>query len=229
MKPRLSNQRTAALTRVEVMTIIIVLVILAVVLFQALHSSYSNMSGIRSEVQQINCIKNLKQIGVAFRLWEGEHNGKYPMQVSVTNGGAMELVTTGNVAVCFQTMSNELSLSKILLCPADTRRVWATNFSTGFDNSHVSYFVGLDVTNDAIPQMFLSGDDNFAIGGVPVKSGVLQLPTNTPVAWTNDRHPNKGNLGLADGSVMQVSINDLNQALNSSLANNSVTNRLVIP
>lgn len=195
MKPRFSHQPTAALTRVEVITVIIVLAILAVVLFQALHSSYSNMSGIRSEVENINCVKNLKQIGVAFRFWEGDHNDKYPMQVSITNGGAMELVGVGNVAACFQAMSNELSLPKILLCPADTRQVWAANFLT-LNNSNISYFVGLDVTNDTNPQMFLSGDDNFTIGGVPVKSGVLQLLTNTPVAWPKARHKFDGNIGL---------------------------------
>jgi len=225
MKPRFSNQQTTALTRVEVMTVIIVLVILVVVLSRVLHFSYSDQRDIRSEVQRINCISNLKQIGLAFRLWEGDHNDKYPMQISVTNGGAMELVAAGNVAACFQVMSNELSTPKILLCPADTRRIWATNFSADFDNSHISYFVGLDVTNDTNPQMFLSGDDNFAIGGVPVKSGVLQLLANTPVTWTKARHKFVGYIGMADGSVQQVTTDGLQKALQQAGA----TNRLVIP
>jgi hypothetical protein len=225
MKPHFYQQPTAALTRVEVMTVIIVLVILAVVLFQALHSSYSNMRDMRSEAQRINCINNLKQIGVAFRLWEGNHNDKFPMQVSVTKGGAMELVGAGNVAACFRMMSNELSTPKILFCPADTRRIWATNFSTGFDNSHVSYFVGLDAAEN-YPQMFLSGDDNFAIGGIPVKSGGLQLLTNTPVTWTKARHKFAGIIGLADTSVEQLTTDGLQQALQQT---GVATNRLTIP
>jgi hypothetical protein len=149
-----------------------------------------------------------------------------PMLVSVTNGGAMELVATGNVAACFQVMSNELSTPKILLCPEDTRRVWATNFSTGFGNSHISYFVGLDVTNDTNPQMFLSGDDNLAISGIPVKSGVLQLLTNAPVTWTKARHKFVGNIGMADGCVQQVTTDFLQKALQQT---GIATNRLVLP
>src|ERR1017187_5801106 len=45
-----------------------------------------------------NCTNNLKQIGLAFRIWEGDNGGKYPMQVSVTNGGAMELALAGDVS-----------------------------------------------------------------------------------------------------------------------------------
>lgn len=136
----------------------------------------------------------------------------------------MELIATGNVAAGYLVMSNELSTPKILRCPADIRRVWATNFSTGFDNSHISYFVGLDAA-ETEPQMFLSGDDNFAIGGVPVKSGVLQLLTNAPVTWTKTRHKFVGNIGMADGSVQQVITDGLQKALQQAGA----TNRLLIP
>jgi hypothetical protein len=34
------------------------------------------------------------------------------------------------------------------------------------------------------PQMILSGDDNFEISGVPVKSGLLELSSNAPISWT---------------------------------------------
>jgi hypothetical protein len=233
MKPRTSNQRNQALTRTDVIVVIATLTVLFVLLLPALGPVLHNGR------QRINCVSNLKQIGIAYRLWEGDNNGKYPMAVSVTNGGAMELVATGNVAACFQMMSNELSTPKILLCPEDTRRVRATNFSKGFDNSHISYFVGLDVTNETNPQMFLSGDDNFAIGGFPVKSGVLELSTNTPVTWTTLRHVAYnshfwtaarrkfvGNIGMADGSAQQLTTDGLQKALQQT---GVATNRLVLP
>jgi len=185
----------------------------------------------------ISCISNLKQIDIAYRLWEGDNNGKYPMAVSVTNGGAMELVATGNITACFQVMSNELSTPKILLCPEDTYRVRATNFST-LNSSNISYFVGLDAA-ETKPQLFLSGDDNLAIGGIPVKSGVLELSTNAPISWTSGRHiaynshfwtPARyrfvGNIGLADGSVQQVTTDGLQKALQQT---GIATNRLVLP
>ena len=137
----------------------------------------------------------------------------------------MELIATGNVAACFQVMSNVLNTPKILLCPADTHRVWATNFFTGFNNANISYFVGL-VTNEANPQMFLSGDDNFAIGGVPATSGLLAISTNTPFSWTAARHKFFGNIGMADGSVQQLTTNGLQQALQQT---GVATNRLAIP
>ncbi len=218
MKPRFSNPRYHALTLIEVLVIIAVLAVLWALLMPALDNR-------PRRIPRLVCVNNLNQIGIAYRLWEGDNNGKYPMAVSVTNGGATELVASGNIAACFQAMSNELYRPQILLCPADTHRVLATNFST-LNNSNISYFVGLDVTNHTNPQMFLSGDDNFAIGGVPVKAGVLQLLTNTPVAWTKDRHSDGGNIGLADGSVQQLNANGLQQALQQT---GVATNRLVIP
>ena len=217
MKPRFTNQPTAALTLVEVTIVIAVLVIAVALILPALAMA-------KRKTSHISCANDLKQVGIAFRLWEGDNNGKYPMQVSVTNGGAMELIATGNVAAGFQAMSNEVNTPKILLCPEDTRRVLATNWST-LSNSNISYFIGLDAA-ETKPQMFLSGDENFAIGGVPVKSGVLQLLANTPIAWTKARHKLHGNISFADGSVQQLTTDGLRQALQQT---GVATNRLAIP
>ncbi|MGA2786767.1 MAG: hypothetical protein ABSF60_04500 [Verrucomicrobiota bacterium] len=217
----------------EVVVIIALIAFLAAMLF----SAFSNHHPVRA--QQISCVNNLKQIGLAFRVWEGDHGDKYPMAVSATNGGAMELVATGNVAACFQVMSNELSTPKILICPEDAaHRVWATNFATGFNDSHISYFVGL-VANDSKPQMLLSGDDNFAISGVPAKSGLLELSTNAPIAWNHPRHTSYkshfwtpanyksvGYIGFADGSVQEATAHGLRDLLQQT---GVATNRLVIP
>jgi type II secretory pathway pseudopilin PulG len=202
---------------VEVMVIIVILALLVAIFLPLLAKA-------KRRASKINCVNDLKQVGIAFRLWEGDNNNKYPMAVSVTNGGAMELIATGNVAACFQVMSNELNTPKILLCPEDTRQVLATNWST-LNNSNIRYFVGLDAA-ETNPQMFLSGDDNFAIGGVPVKSGVVQLLTDIPVTWTKGRHKLYGNIGLADGSVQQLTTDGLQQALNQT---GIATNRLAIP
>jgi prepilin-type processing-associated H-X9-DG protein len=217
MKPRFSNKPTSALTRVEVIVVIAVLVVAVALILPALAMA-------KRKTSKISCANDLKQVGIAFRLWEGDNNNKYPMTVSVTNGGAMELIATGNVAACFRVMSNEVNTPKILLCPEDTRRIWATNWST-LNNSNISYFVGLEAV-ESKPQMILEGDDNFAIGGVPVKSGVLQLLTNTPIAWTKGRHKLYGNIGFADGSVQQLTTDGLRQALQQT---GVATNRLVIP
>jgi prepilin-type processing-associated H-X9-DG protein len=122
-------------------------------------------------------------------------------------------------------MSNELSTPRILVCPMDTARI-ETNTFAGLANSNISYFVGVDVTNDSNPQMIISGDCNFEIGGLPVKSGLLQLSTSVSVAWTSARHGSNGNIGLGDGSVQQMN----NPRLMSDLGLTGLaTNRFAIP
>jgi prepilin-type processing-associated H-X9-DG protein len=179
----------------------------------------------KRRTSKVGCVNCLKQIGIAYRVWANDNGDKYPMQVSGTIGGAMELVATGNVAACFQVMSNQLSTPELLICPQDTKSIPATNFGPGFNNSNVSYFVGLDADQTNL-QIFLSGDDNFAIGGIPVKSGLLQLWTNTPIAWTKARHKFVGNILLADGSVQQLTTKGLQQTLRQT---GVATNRLAIP
>jgi hypothetical protein len=151
----------------------------------------------------------------------------------------MELAAKCNVVLAFQVMSNELSTPKIVYCPNDKDHTSATNFNSDFTAKNISYFVGLDADLDH-PQMFLSGDDNFAIGGVPVKSGLLEFSKSVPIAWTSGRHDDSykaylglttrhyvfGNIGLVDCSVATVNSSGLINLLHQT---GVATNRLAIP
>jgi len=155
-----------------------------------------------------------------------DSKGKFPMQISITNGGAMELIETNAFAV-FQVMSNEFGNyeAKVLVCPADTSRSPAKNFTTDFSRSTISYFVSLDASS-SIPQMFLSGDRNLTTNGIPVREGILPLTTNQIAGWTQEIHKSQGNVTMADGSVQGFS----NRGLNAGLQNSgAVQNRLAIP
>ena len=221
MKPRLSTKRNVAMTLFEVGVVIAIVIILVVVLLPMLANSHRKVS-------KLGCANNLKQIGLAYRIWEGDNGDIYPMGISVTNGGSMELVQTGNVVATFEVMSNELSTPRILVCPMDTARIETYSFS-GLSNSNISYFVGVDVTNDLNPQMILSGDCNFEIGGVPVKPGLRSFWTNDPVVWTTNRHGSIiGNIGLADGSVQSATVVKWKYVLNFQFTGLS-TNRFAIP
>lgn len=221
------------MTLLELFAILLCLFILAVTIIPGLHA-------LKLRARRINCVENLKQDGLAARIWEGDNNNFYPMQVSVTNGGGMELIATNFVAGLFRVMSNELSTSIILRCPADTQVIEPTNnwqgFGPDFSNKNISYFVGMDTTNHNLPNRLLFGDDNFEINGTPVPSGVAQISKNAPLEWDSSRHhflelpfrhPYIGNLGFADGSVQEInSTLELRQAL---IQTGLATNRLAIP
>ena len=160
------------------------------------------------------------------------------MQVSVTNGGAMEIVATGTAYAAFQVMSNELSTPKILVCPEenDRKRIAADTFcSTAprgtppnlipFTSDNNVIFVALDA-QDTFPERPLCGDRNLAIGGRPVPHGLLEVWTNTAVTWFGPRHNGNGNIALADGSVQQVTSPRLRIVFAQS---GMATNRLAIP
>jgi prepilin-type processing-associated H-X9-DG protein len=220
MKLYFSNQRQSALTIWEVL-VVIALLLLLVILF------FPHRADRKSRAPRIECVSNLKQVNLSLRVWESDNNNQYPMAISMTNGGAMELAAAGNVAGIFQVMSNELITPKILVCPADKEHIPAMDFGNSFNNSYLSYFINPDA-NAVYPQMIMTGDDNFATNGVSLKPGVVEL--SSQFLWTNQRHINVGNIGYADGSVAEVSDNGLEQAIVLSTNGTDVLiNRIAIP
>jgi prepilin-type processing-associated H-X9-DG protein len=229
MKPK-QRKEHSGFTRMDLL-ILVALAAVAAVLLPLLARPNR-----RPPSTRIRCRNNLKQVDLAYRQWAIDNNDQFPMQVSITNGGAKEAVEGGGLYLNYLVMSNELNTPKLMFCPADSGRIRATTFAqllppyastsaVAFASNNISYFVGLDA-DEAKPNAILVGDDNFLIGGAKPKPGVLLLWTNSPVAWTRDRHVNQGNIGLADGSVMGVSTPMLRKALiNSGMA----TNRLAFP
>ncbi len=81
-----------------------------------------------------NCQRNLREIGLAFKIWALDHNDQYPFNVSTNAGGTRELCAAGNdgfdsnAIVHFLVISNELSTPNFLVCPKDSRRHPVLNF-----------------------------------------------------------------------------------------------------
>src|SRR5580765_4044741 len=122
---RSSETKAQAFTLLELLIVIALLIVLAALLFPTLR--HARPSPNRFGIQ---CVNNLRQVGLAFRVWQSDHDEKFPMQVSVTNGGAMEFVGGPEMFRCFEVMSNELCTPKILYCPreSDQTRWEATVF-----------------------------------------------------------------------------------------------------
>ena len=72
----------------------------------------------REKAEAINCVNNLKQLGLAARIWAGDNADRYPPDI-----------------VC---MSNEMNTPKILVCPTDKGHVVAPNFDS-FTTANCSY------------------------------------------------------------------------------------------
>ena len=211
---------------VEALIVIAILLVLAAALLPALARA-------KKKSARIGCANCLKETYLGLRIWSGDHGNLFPMQVPADKGGAMEEAQRGNVAPIFQAASNEISTPKILWCPYDNSKTMATNFTTDFRNDKISYFVDVDAVLDR-PGMFLAGDDNFQVAGMPAKSGLLLLPTNASIAWDSTRHvrpgfikhENFGNVAFADGSVQELTTPEFRGALAQTP---TATNRLAIP
>jgi prepilin-type processing-associated H-X9-DG protein len=220
MKTRCTRRKDHALTLLES------LVILAIVTFMViLVSSGVPTDADKNKAKRLSCAVTVKQVGLALRIWQGDHQDKYPTDVSITNGGAMELVGTPDEWKVFLVMSNELGTPKFLNCPADTDHPEAVQFTTNFGTTNISYFFNTGVHSQD-PQAIISGDDNFLMGGNPVKLGVLLFASNAPVTWDTTRHNKTGNILLGDGSVQSTTRSALSNYLTES---GSATNRFIVP
>ena len=236
-------KRKKGFTLIELLVVIAIIAILAAMLLPVLAAA-------KRRAQRINCVSNLKQVNLAMRIWEGDNNNQYPMAVSTSAGGCMEyLACTANtkgyqaagITNVFDDCSNEMSTTKIFVCPSDSSRNYATNFgelgqtapgtTPGAGTNGISYFICGDA-NEGYPQMVLDGDRNLGTTATAPAPAInmnngYALGTGTPVgipsgniaagpqwAWSaNDLHLKVGNIGLADGSVEQQSANGLQNAL----------------
>ena len=202
MDRRFLHSKISAFTLIELLVVIAIIGILA-----ALYLPATARAKIRAT--QVRCVGNLHQVGLAFQMFAEDHNGRYPMQVSARDGGSLEFAAGGNAFRHFQAVSNELVLSKLLLCPADKQRR-----SAGWQNltnDNLSYFVGLDAVSGK-PGYLLSGDRNIT-NQTATSGNILYLSTNAMAGWSGELHNFKGNALFADGRVEQLNDRRLQEAL----------------
>ena len=196
MKTLLFERKDGAFTFLDLL-IVLVTVGLVAVLYLAW------VSQARARPSRINCISNLRQVGLGFRMWSNDHNDTFPWNVSTNDGGTKEYAGTTEVFRHFAIASNEFSSPRILACPVDQGRARATAFDASLNNGNVSYFVGLD-SDEAKPASILSGDRTITTNGF-LTAGFLTISTNSRVRWAKGLHTDVGNIAQGDGSAQQMS------------------------
>ena len=220
MKTLPGKGKVSGLTLIEVLVVIIVIAVLVALLLPSL-------TRVRSG-RQIQCLANQRQIALGIILFTYNHGGKFPAQVSITNGGSFEFAATGPASAHFQALAPYLGRQPyFLICLSDTNRHAATNFSE-LKNVNVSYFLNLDAATN--PASILTGDRHLDIDGKPINSGVFPQSANLELKWSGGFHGDHskgwGYFSFADGHAVYIGAEELNLILQKQPL---ATNRFCFP
>ena len=110
----------------------------------------------KERAQRIQCLNNMKQTGLALRMWANDHGGKFPSDL--------------------MSLSNQVPSVKILICPGEKLR----------DRSQATTWSDLSLIGSSYDYYGAGKDESRP------QEVILECP-------------NHSNVGLADGSVQQVS------------------------
>jgi len=224
MKPVIETKKRAlsGLSLVELLVMLGVIALVAGILLPRWASERASKERRRN---RIVCVSNLKNVGLAFRIFATDNNDLFPARLMASNG--MDLTSIDLLEV-YRSLSNELSTPKLLHCPDDKKREADDWYQVNFDTitpKNISYFTSLSA-DETLPQTILGGDRNLATNWVAVGPGLFAMGTNVQVGWTEELHRGQGDVLMGDGSVMQMSSNNLKASLKDQ---GIETNYLVIP
>lgn len=196
----------------SIVEVLVLVSIVALVIFVFMRPAGRNAD----RRQRIACVNNLKNIGLAARIAQQDMSGS-------------SMTTPTNLVSFFQLPSFPAANPRLFNCPAD-KTGFPALVATNLAATNISYFVNPALSATDLFD-FLAGDNHLHLGDAKRISGALTIRSNTPLAWSADRHFTEqrapmGQVAMGDGSVQQFDQPALQAAVSKLGAS---TNVLLFP
>jgi prepilin-type processing-associated H-X9-DG protein len=227
------RQSQRGFTRTDLCALLVAVSLLAVLCLPAL-------AKMKPHSDRATCVNNLRQLGVGWQCWAKDNGNLPPWYVVPANGGTK---TIGIPYVHFAIISNYLASPMVMVCPSDSAKIPALDFSsnpsrgllsTNFQNNAIGYFIGTEVTVDE-PRAMLAGDRDVQSSLLIALGNCGSVSFNTAKIrsggfWPkNSFHAGAGNVLFCDGSARVVNATGLVRAVLDNPVDGNKSGCILIP